>query len=578
MKVMCTLTLSCAMAICLFSSGRALAQASDTLHLYADATGGPSFLQQIEADTTATGARKDPNRVYVLQQTGSVDTVYYWYNDMISNFNVTIIGKRNPVTGMPPVVSPGVRPDGTAPAFFLAPRGNGNVITLKKLYILGETYDGLHFIKKLVQESGDSTTILLDHDVIDNCAPFLAYMNGNWCNFIMENCEYRNASNQFWQAGGGVWGYGGAPLDTVWMVNNTFFGLGRCVMGGPGFVKYTRYDHNTNFLGTGGLFLMTAGMFDAQIEDNIFYGVEAHGADSAYVQRGNANFADQPFGVIQIDSMGGIASQYNVTAAQRNITVENNAYYWPQQLYTFWHAVDDTAPGLLYPPEWMNPQTAFMFSDKTVWPHLTAANNDSVNPGFNKTMTTSAVDSLVHFIQLIGYPPGNAGTFRWWYLPTNPNVAHVFDQFPKNWGGWSTGYPVPENLAYSNTALQSAGTNQFALGDLNWYPAQLKLFNEGKVNAVKSSPHLPAKFNLSQNYPNPFNPSTEIKVALHSSGVMSLKIYNVLGQLVDVVAQGFKPAGDYVYNVNMDRFASGVYFYTLRKGSNVMTKKMLLLK
>jgi ribulose bisphosphate carboxylase small subunit len=59
---------------------------------------------------------------------------------------------------------------------------------------------------------------------------------------------------------------------------------------------------------------------------------------------------------------------------------------------------------------------------------------------------------------------------------------------------------------------------------------------------------------------------------------MSLTVYTVLGQVVQVVDQGYKPAGEYIYNVNMDRFASGVYFYTLRQGTNSITKKMLLLK
>jgi len=59
---------------------------------------------------------------------------------------------------------------------------------------------------------------------------------------------------------------------------------------------------------------------------------------------------------------------------------------------------------------------------------------------------------------------------------------------------------------------------------------------------------------------------------------MSLTIYNVLGQVVKVVDQGYKPAGQYIYNLNMDNFASGVYFYTLRQGMNSITRKMLLLK
>ena len=89
---------------------------------------------------------------------------------------------------------------------------------------------------------------------------------------------------------------------------------------------------------------------------------------------------------------------------------------------------------------------------------------------------------------------------------------------------------------------------------------------------------VPTKFNLSNNYPNPFNPSTKINVSLQRAGVMSLRIYNVLGQLVKVVDEGYKPAGTYSYNVNMSNLASGVYLYRLQEGSNMMTKKMVLLK
>jgi hypothetical protein len=83
---------------------------------------------------------------------------------------------------------------------------------------------------------------------------------------------------------------------------------------------------------------------------------------------------------------------------------------------------------------------------------------------------------------------------------------------------------------------------------------------------------------LSQNYPNPFNPSTEIKVALDRPGSMSLDIYDVLGQLVKVVAEGYKPAGEYTFDVSMNSFASGAYFYSLREGTEEITRKMLLLK
>jgi hypothetical protein len=89
---------------------------------------------------------------------------------------------------------------------------------------------------------------------------------------------------------------------------------------------------------------------------------------------------------------------------------------------------------------------------------------------------------------------------------------------------------------------------------------------------------VPTGFSLGQNYPNPFNPSTKISYTLHESGQVSLKIFNSLGQVMMSVDQGFKHAGSYTVNVRMDQFSSGVYFYTLHQGSNILSKKMLLLK
>lgn len=98
------------------------------------------------------------------------------------------------------------------------------------------------------------------------------------------------------------------------------------------------------------------------------------------------------------------------------------------------------------------------------------------------------------------------------------------------------------------------------------------------IDGIEQTVEQPAKLALSQNYPNPFNPSTVIKITLAKTGAMSLTIYNVLGQAVDVVHRGFEPRGQYEYDVDMRKFSSGVYFYTLRTGQSTITRKMLLLK
>jgi hypothetical protein len=94
----------------------------------------------------------------------------------------------------------------------------------------------------------------------------------------------------------------------------------------------------------------------------------------------------------------------------------------------------------------------------------------------------------------------------------------------------------------------------------------------------EASPGLPGTFELYQNYPNPFNPGTIIQYNLPHSSQVSLKVYNLLGQEVRTLVNESKPAGAYTVHFNGDGIASGVYFYRLRAGSYVQTKKFLLLR
>jgi hypothetical protein len=88
----------------------------------------------------------------------------------------------------------------------------------------------------------------------------------------------------------------------------------------------------------------------------------------------------------------------------------------------------------------------------------------------------------------------------------------------------------------------------------------------------------PNVYKLSQNYPNPFNPTTNISYAIPVSGNVSLKVYNILGQEVATVFQGFQKSGSYIANFDASRLASGVYFYRLQAGQFSQTKKMMYLK
>ncbi len=89
---------------------------------------------------------------------------------------------------------------------------------------------------------------------------------------------------------------------------------------------------------------------------------------------------------------------------------------------------------------------------------------------------------------------------------------------------------------------------------------------------------LPTEFTLSQSYPNPFNPTVTIQYGLRIQSRVSLKIYNILGQVVATLKDGVEPAGYKSVIWNANNFSSGVYFYRLTTGDFVQTKKMLLVK
>jgi len=88
----------------------------------------------------------------------------------------------------------------------------------------------------------------------------------------------------------------------------------------------------------------------------------------------------------------------------------------------------------------------------------------------------------------------------------------------------------------------------------------------------------PLVFKLDQNYPNPFNPSTTISYQLPTSGQVTLKVYNILGDEVASLINEEKPAGSYEVKFDASQLSSGIYFYKLQTGSFIETKKMMLLK
>ena len=84
---------------------------------------------------------------------------------------------------------------------------------------------------------------------------------------------------------------------------------------------------------------------------------------------------------------------------------------------------------------------------------------------------------------------------------------------------------------------------------------------------------------MSQNYPNPFNPTTNIEFSLKSASHVTLKVFDVLGRQVAVLADEYKTAGSYRIGYDAGMLSSGIYYYTLSTDNGFTeTKKMVLTK
>jgi hypothetical protein len=202
-----------------------------------------------------------------------------------------------------------------------------------------------------------------------------------------------------------------------------------------------------------------------------------------------------------------------------------------------------------------------------------------------------------------------------WYVYSNEATGYVFPPIPVELINFSSEVSLGNVTLYWSTATETNNSAfeilRFAQNDSGWYkigfvpgfgtttePKSYSFVDEsvqpGKYqyrlrqndfdgsfeysNIIEAVVGVPTKFSLEQNYPNPFNPTTIISWQSPVSSWQTLKVYDVLGNEVFTLVEEEKPAGTYEVEFDGAELPSGIYFYQLKAGSFIETKKMVLLR
>ncbi len=273
----------------------------------------------------------------------------------------------------------------------------------------------------------------------------------------------------------------------------------------------------------------------------------------------------------------------NYSGLPPNVLIKENIYCWKNQnsilvKYTIINN-ETTALSEVFGLE-LIPEISgeYAGTDTVLYDPVTKIFSDHKKEAVGFKFLNGELNSLNSFIYLKGY---NNDTSFWNWM-TNGQITSPFVVDPAD--------PNVDDPVI----ISSVGAKTIAVGDSAVYyvavgfgtTKNIMLYNMGLaqqkynlISDVRSAKNTVASgYNLARNYPNPFNPSTRIEYSVPTRGLVTLKVYNTLGNEVATLVNTEKPAGKYSVDFSSHNLPSGIYFYTIQSGSFSQTRKMLLLK
>jgi len=187
----------------------------------------------------------------------------------------------------------------------------------------------------------------------------------------------------------------------------------------------------------------------------------------------------------------------------------------------------------------------------------------------------------VELISLIGYQESGKVYLDWQTATELNNLMFEIQRKVENSEWLTIGYRpgagnTTEIQEYEFTddcfGLKGGTTLSYRLKQVD-FNGEFNFSNEITISNLALS-----DYEIYQNYPNPFNPTTTIKYQIPELSFVTLKVYDVLGSEIATLVNEEKRTGSYQFEFSASDLPSGIYFYQLRAGEFIVTKKMILLK
>ena len=166
--------------------------------------------------------------------------------------------------------------------------------------------------------------------------------------------------------------------------------------------------------------------------------------------------------------------------------------------------------------------------------------------------------------------------FNWAHAVYSGYTERMQVQVSTN-GGTSFAYTIFDRSG-ATLGTAPATSNDFIPADASQW-GRFSIAMSNVITAIHQfGNEVPTAYGLNQNYPNPFNPATVISYSIPKTSKVTLKVYDIKGQLIETLFDGMQNAGNYITQFDGSKFASGVYFYRLVSDNFSATNKMLMVK